>query len=223
MFYPLPWAASSFTVPFGPTIDRRSVLLNDIRASIAEMTSDSVFGNVTLMVGFSAHEVGAFFNDTVHTQGLTVDAMRDTVAAFVDAAYTYHRQAIHEVLTHQYRDWDGVLDEEAIRYSLMDLLTDALYTVPAFEVGLYHAAVSSAKTFLYCFNFTTIAAGRTDSTAKVTESAHREGAWHGDDLTYIFAAPITDGIDPFPSVYTKQQKTFAEEILKFWINFIKTG
>lgn len=191
---------------------------------MAEVTSDSVFGNVTLLVGFTAHEAGAFFNDTIRARGLTVDAMREAVATLVDASYLYHRQAINEVLMHQYRDWDGVLDDGAVWYSLVDLLGDALFVVPAFEVGLYHSARGSAKTFLYCFNFTTSSAGRTDSTAKGAEStAHREDAWHGDDLTYIFAAPITDGIDPFPSVYTKSEKSFAETILKFWINFIKTG
>lgn len=177
----------------------------------------AAFGGVALLVGFASNDAAAQLNDSA--AALSNDAIQSVVADFVEGAFSYHRQTIFEVLLHQYKDWDGVRTEGAAWNSLVELLGDALYAVPAVELGLYHSAAAgrTAKTFLYCFNFT-IAGGRTDGTATSGSSPG-----HGDELTYIFAAPITDGIDPFPDAYAKSEKSFTENILRYWINFIKTG
>lgn len=212
---------------FGPTVDRRSVVMTDVRSSMADAAASELaaFANVTLMVGFASNDAAAAFSDSVASRGLPRDALQSAVAGFVDGAFSHHRQTIYELLMHQYRDWNGVQDAAAAWNSLVDLLGDALYAVPAIELGLYHvaagtAAGTAAKTFLYCFNFTA-GGGRADAAS--TGGGGRGGAGHGDDLAYIFAAPITDGVDPFPDVYTKSEKSFTENIVRYWINFIKTG
>ena len=52
---------------------------------------------------------------------------------------------------------------------------------------------------------------------------HLAGGLHGDDLMYVFGAPLTDGIDPFTSTFTRTDKLLAETIMRYWTNFIKTG
>lgn len=49
------------------------------------------------------------------------------------------------------------------------------------------------------------------------------GGVHGDELMFVFGAPLTDGIYPFPSTYSRSDKALAESVLTYWINFIKTG
>lgn len=220
---------------FGPTVDRRSVVMTDVRSSMADAASElASFANVSLMVGFASNDAAVAFNDSVAARGLPRDAMQAAVAGFVDGTFSHHRQTIYELLLHQYRDWNGVQDDAAAWNSLVDLLGDALYAVPAIELGLYHvaataAARTAAKTFLYCFNFTVgggAGGGRADAASTGGGGgggSGRGGAGHGDDLAYIFAAPITDGVDPFPDAYTKYEKSFTENIVRYWIHFIKTG
>ena len=83
--------------------------------------------------------------------------------------------------------------------------------MPINELAHAHAG-GPASIFLYCFNFTT----------RVTP-ALIGGASHGDELAYIFGAPIADGIEPFLSVFSKVDKAFSEIVMKYWANFIKTG
>ena len=49
------------------------------------------------------------------------------------------------------------------------------------------------------------------------------GGVHGDDITYVFGAPLTDGIDPFTSTFTRSEKMLTEAVMTFWTNFAKTG
>ncbi len=39
----------------------------------------------------------------------------------------------------------------------------------------------------------------------------------------MFGAPLADGIAPFISTYTRQEKMLTEAILTYWTNFMKTG
>ena len=50
------------------------------------------------------------------------------------------------------------------------------------------------------------------------------GATYNEDMSYVFGAPITDGLDPFSAAsYSRGEKSFSENVLKYWTNFIKTG
>ena len=49
------------------------------------------------------------------------------------------------------------------------------------------------------------------------------GGIHGDELMFVFGAPLADGVDPFPSTYSRSDKALAETVLKYWVNFIAAG
>lgn len=51
----------------------------------------------------------------------------------------------------------------------------------------------------------------------------RMGTVHGEDLPYVFGAPLVDGFSHFPRNYTKSEVALSEAIMIFWSNFARTG
>nr|CAD7457373.1 unnamed protein product [Timema tahoe] len=51
----------------------------------------------------------------------------------------------------------------------------------------------------------------------------RMGAVHGEELPYVFGAPLVDGFNHFPRNYTKAEVGLSEAFLVYFSNFIRTG
>lgn len=49
------------------------------------------------------------------------------------------------------------------------------------------------------------------------------GAVHGEELPYIFGAPLVDGFAHFPENYTKFETALSESIMLSVASFAKTG
>lgn len=49
------------------------------------------------------------------------------------------------------------------------------------------------------------------------------GTVHGEDLPYIFGAPLVEGFSHFPRNYTKSELALSEAVMIFWSNFARTG
>lgn len=51
----------------------------------------------------------------------------------------------------------------------------------------------------------------------------RQGCIHGEDLPYIFGAPLVGGFNQFPRNYTKSETTLSEIVMLLWANFTRSG
>lgn len=49
------------------------------------------------------------------------------------------------------------------------------------------------------------------------------GTVHGEDLPYVFGAPLVDGFSHFPRNYTRSEIALSEAVMIFWSNFARTG
>ena len=49
------------------------------------------------------------------------------------------------------------------------------------------------------------------------------GTVHGEELSFVFGAPLVDGIGHFPKNYTRAEVGLSESIVQFFANFVKTG
>lgn len=200
--------------PFGPTVDRRSVLPSDPRRLSSSRAANSAFASAALLVGVTRSEGLASLPQRDIDAGTTVDRTRRTLRTYVQNRFRYHRQYVYDVLAHQYTDWDRPDDPAARRDGLAELIGDGQYAAPAIELALAHARLPHpAPTYLYAFSYT----GRTDSYPKWANGVH------GDELPFVFGAPLTDGLEPFSSFYSHSDKVYAESILRLWTNFVKTG
>lgn len=204
--------APKYLSAFGPTIDQRMVLPSDVRSMMSKL-SESVFARTKLLVGVARSEgLGHFTQDDLE-RGVGVDRMTRTLRTFVQNVFSFHRQSILDVLTHQYNDWEKPnRDSGAARDSLIEMLGDSQVTAPVVELAQYHAQHGSS-TYFFVFN----APPRLDVYPRWASGAP------GDDVAYAFGAPVTDGIDPFPLTYTRSDRALADSVLKYWTNFIKTG
>jgi neuroligin len=51
----------------------------------------------------------------------------------------------------------------------------------------------------------------------------RQGCIHGEELPYIFGAPLVGGLMHFPRNYTKSEVLLSEAAVIYWSNFARTG
>lgn len=49
------------------------------------------------------------------------------------------------------------------------------------------------------------------------------GTVHGEDLPYMFGAPLVDGFNHFPKNYTKWEIALSEAVIIYIANFARTG
>lgn len=198
---------------FGPTIDQRIVLPSDVRSMMAKM-SESVFARTRLLIGLTRFEGLGYVTQDDLDRGIGADRTTRMVRTFVQNVFTYHRQNILDVLTHQYTDWERpVHDPGSDRDGLVELLGDSQVAAPVVEVAQYHA-LHGTSTYMFVFNVPP----RLDAHPRWASGAP------GDDVAYAFGAPVAvDGVDPFPTTYTRSDRLLTESVLKYWTNFIKTG
>uniref|UniRef100_A0A1A9X431 COesterase domain-containing protein n=1 Tax=Glossina brevipalpis TaxID=37001 RepID=A0A1A9X431_9MUSC len=74
-------------------------------------------------------------------------------------------------------------------------------------------ATQSGRCYFYVFDYQT----------KDGDYPQRMGTVHGEDLPYIFGAPLVDGFSHFPQNYTKSEIALSEAVITFWTNFARTG
>ena len=206
---------AEITVPkyysgFAPVVDRRSVLPSDVESLMRKPVS--VFGETGILLGVMRNEGFLFFNQTEVDAGVPARRRDRIVRTYVRNVYQYHRQKIYEILMHHYNDWERPSDPSVIRDNLMELLGDGQYAAPMMELTRYHGNYD-ASTFLYSFTYP----------SRLDTYPRWAGGVHGDDMTYVFGAPLTDGIDPFTSTFTRSEKMLTEAIMRYWTNFAKTG
>ena len=195
---------------FAPVIDRRSVLPKDVHKLMKK--SHSVFSETSLMLGVMKNEGFLYFTQQEIDEGVPEHQRDKIIRTYVRNVYQYHRQKIYEILMHHYTDWERPSDPSIIRDNLMELLGDGQYAAPMMELTHYHGDYS-ADTYMYSFSYPS----RLDSYPRWA------GGVHGDDMTYVFGAPLTDGIDPFTSTFTRSERMLTEAVMRYWTNFAKSG
>lgn len=98
--------------------------------------------------------------------------------------------------------------------SIADSFGDALVVAPLIRVGLFH---SKLKRNTYFYNF----AYQSDE----GDYSSRSGCIHGQDLAYVFGAPLVAGtqLSFFSKNYSRAESLLSEAVMSYWTNFAKTG
>lgn len=79
--------------------------------------------------------------------------------------------------------------------------------------GNHHYSGQSGHCYFYVFDYQT----------KDGDYPQRMGTVHGEDLPYVFGAPLVDGFSHFPQNYTKSEIALSEAVITYWTNFARTG
>lgn len=81
--------------------------------------------------------------------------------------------------------------------------------------GLFHAKRRIRNTYFYNFAYQT----------EDSDFNSRSGCIHGQDLMYVFGAPIVSGmpLSWFSLNFTRSESVLSETVMTYWANFAKTG
>lgn len=51
----------------------------------------------------------------------------------------------------------------------------------------------------------------------------RQGCIHGEELPYVFGAPLVGGLAHWPRNYTRAELALSESVILYFTNFARTG
>ncbi|XP_030760903.1 neuroligin-4, X-linked-like, partial [Sitophilus oryzae] len=176
---------------------------------------DLLFGVVTgeALWRFSSNDIQAGF------EGERRDKI---IRTYVRNAYTYHLSEIFFTIVNEYTDWERTVQHPInTRDACVAALSDAQFVAPLVQTGDLLSAkppqtgqeATGPKTFFYVFDYQT----------KEGDYPQRMGTVHGEELPYMFGAPLVDGFNHFPKNYTRSELALSESFIIFIANFARTG
>ncbi|XP_076096333.1 neuroligin-4, Y-linked-like isoform X2 [Mytilus galloprovincialis] len=195
---------------FAPTPGGGQMFPDNIRELLKRR--DTVFSQIPVMFGVTRNEAYSYLKQRELEEGITKERKAQIIRTFVHNLYKFHRQKLYEIIDFQYTEWNKEQDRNTTRDNVMDMLSDGLYVAPVVEMAHEHAK-RGAGTYFYNFGYSTQSENFPQWSSGV----------HGDELPYVFGAPLVDGISPFPSRYTKNEKKLSSAVMRFWTNFAKSG
>lgn len=219
----------SFLSAFGPSIDgvvirsgHSAQEMDDapVRSTVKRSQNqpgryDLLFGVVTgeAIWRFSAHDI---------QNGFEGERRDKILRTYVRNAYTYHLSEIFYTIVNEYTDWERTSQHPInTRDATVAALSDAQFVAPLVHTGdnfappppLPGQEPSGPRCFFYVFDYQT----------KDGDYPQRMGTVHGEDLPYVFGAPLVDGFNHFPHNYTKSEVALSEAMMIYWSNFARTG
>ncbi|BES95370.1 Carboxylesterase family [Nesidiocoris tenuis] len=231
--------ASPFSTTFGPSID--GVVIDaplDRQNSILEGSRGGKWSNVRNRESGSNHEwlttrkslitklsrydllLGvvkaeaflAFTGDDV-MYGIEPDRRTNILRTFVKSTYRYHLSEILATIVNEYTDWERPVQHPInIRDETLEALSDAQFVAPIVHTADLHSS-ARRNSYLYVFDYQT----------KFGDFQQRQGCVHGEELPYVFGAPLVGGMSHFSKNYTKAEIILSETTMIYWSNFARTG
>ncbi|XP_052751525.1 neuroligin-3-like, partial [Galleria mellonella] len=173
---------------------------------------DLLFGVVTseALWKFSAQDI---------QNGFEGERRDRIIRTYVRNAYTYHLSEIFFTIVNEYTDWERTVQHPInTRDAAVLAISDAQYVAPLVQTGDFLSVAKSSpdsgpNTFFYVFDYQT----------KDGDYPQRMGSVHGEELPYLFGAPLVDGLGHFPKNYTKSEVALSEAFILYMANFVRTG
>jgi neuroligin len=154
----------------------------------------------------------AFTGDDVQ-YGIEADRRTKILKTYVKNTYKYHLTEILATIVNEYTDWDRPVQHPVnIRDETLEALSDAQVVAPVVNTADLHSA-NRRNSYLFVFDYQT----------KYGDYQQRQGCIHGEELPYIFGAPLVGGLMHFPRNYTKSEVLLSEAAVIYWSNFARTG
>ncbi|XP_015782174.1 neuroligin-4, X-linked-like [Tetranychus urticae] len=189
-----------------------------------------------LMFGVTRVEAPILFNKDEEKQGIDLDKRDSILRTLVRNMVNYYQEVISLTLINEYTDW-SVPSEHPINIldSLIDILGDALVVAPITRAASLHYKKLQSQLQRIKGNDKTIKIEAPSIYSYVfvyqSESygySARLGCVHGDELPYLFGAPLAQhylskSLGHFRLNYSKPELILSEMTINQWVNFVKFG
>ncbi|XP_052783735.1 neuroligin-4, Y-linked-like isoform X2 [Mya arenaria] len=200
---------------FAPSIDKhmKGALFPEDKSleDLVRSRTTKSFSNTRMMVGLTRKEAYSYLNQSEIQNGISEHRKAQIMRTYVQNVYKYNRQKIYDILEHEYTQWERPESNFSRRDEVMDMLSDGQYKAPLIKMAQEHSKVND--TYFYSFAYST----------QSEDFPQWSGGVHGDELPYVFGAPLVGGLSPFPSTYTSQEVELSKFMMRMWTNFAKTG
>ncbi|XP_026764291.1 neuroligin-4, Y-linked [Galleria mellonella] len=205
------WAGQ--TVPRAPVGRQAQNAINIINAVLMRKSSVAQLTKYDLMLGVTKAEAYFAFSGDDVQYGIEADRRSKILKSFVRNTYSYHLSEILATIINEYTDWERPVQHPInIRDETLEALSDAQVVAPMVLTADTHSALRR-NSYLYVFDYQ----------SKFGDYPQRQGCIHGEELPYIFGAPLVGGLAHFPRNYTKAEVALSESVMLYWGNFAKTG
>ncbi|XP_072935521.1 neuroligin-4, Y-linked isoform X2 [Epargyreus clarus] len=191
----------------------KSTAVNVINAVLMRKSAVAQLTKYDLMLGVTKAEAYFAFSGDDVQYGIEADRRSKILKSFVRNTYSYHLSEILATIINEYTDWEKPVQHPInIRDETLEALSDAQVVAPTILTADTHSALRR-NSYLYVFDYQT----------KFGDYPQRQGCIHGEELPYIFGAPLVGGLAHFPRNYTKAEVALSESVMLYWGNFAKTG
>ncbi|XP_068222391.1 neuroligin-4, Y-linked-like [Palaemon carinicauda] len=207
-------ASPQFLYAFGPSVDG-IVIRNDYRREIRKR-ADEQTKEYDLLFGVVPHESYNALSNGAIESGIDVERRDQIFRTTVRNSYDYHLNEVFISVVNEYTDWENPdASPTAVRDATLAALSDSQYVAPLLKTA-NNLRIGDKNQFFYVFDHTT--------TSESESADSVRGAVHGDELAYIFGAPLVGELGVFTANNWTHQDTLVSETMLFYIaNFAKTG
>jgi neuroligin len=212
----------SFLSAFGPSVDGVVIRPGRTNQDMDDSSKGPRRNNVPFDLMFSVVTGEALwkFSASDIQNGFEGDRRDKIIRTYVRNAYNFHLSEIFYTIVNEYTDWERTNQHPIItRDAAVSALSDAQYVAPLLHTGDLISQPSNghdnvaSKVFFSVFDYQT----------KDGDYPQRMGTVHGEDLPFVFGAPLVEGFSHFPRNYTKSEIALSEAIMIYWSNFVKNG
>ncbi|XP_026467545.1 neuroligin-4, Y-linked-like [Ctenocephalides felis] len=166
-----------------------------------------------LLLGVTRAEAYFSFSGDDAQYGIEPERRNKILKSFVSQAYTYHLAEILATVINEYTDWERPVQHPInIRDETLEALSDAQVVAPATRTADLHSQ-DHRNSYLYVFDYQT----------RAGDYPQRQGCIHGEDLPYVFGAPLVSNLGHFAKNFTKAESLLSETVMLYWSNFARTG
>lgn len=196
---------------FGPTVD--GIVLRAEPLELTEALASSSGRRLELMLGVSRFESYFFVSASEEKYGIEADRRDRLLRTLVRNLFSFHQQEIFLTIVNEYTDWTRPFQHPLnILDSTGEAVGDALVVAPLVRTAGLLSRV--APTFLYVF---------AHQAELSSDYPSRLGCVHGEELAFVFGAPLVTALGHFGRNYSRPEMALAEATVSFWTNFAKFG
>ena len=219
---------------FPPVVDGEFVKMhpNDVFRNENGVADDilDIYRKYDVIFGLNSDE-GALYLGSVdglvatsgddQMSGYTLDAFENKIIPFVmNTTKRKDTPVLRSAVMNQYLDFRRPRDQNMIRQSSVDLLSDTLFNIDVLQSANAHAHTNtSGRTFLYLFDHRSI-----------LSIDGIKGVNHAEEVIFALGFPLNQllyfyGIelqDP-ASQFTQDDLHLSLNMMEYWSNFVKTG
>ncbi|XP_070538201.1 neuroligin-4, X-linked-like [Ptychodera flava] len=220
-------SSSRFYPAFGPVIDGTVIsddpwtaLTNEPRRrrqSPYDNNGYPTLDGIPLLLGLVSSEAFPLIANNTDRHGrLHRSKYSHLLEEFVESMYGENTQASQQVsmaIDFEYTDWaSGKNNPYSLRDSLTEAMTDRLYGLPIIQTA---QLMSDDRKLVYLYSY--------GHRLKNGDSPKWTGATHGEELPFVFGAPLVNGLGIFQYNFSKSDALVSLAVIIYWTNFAKTG